>query len=144
MKTILSILIIFAACFSLTAQDATLTNSRTYATFGGGATDLINTKDTLIKEIKVAVQEEHTIITQLFLEKISGTPDSCFVTTYGSLDGTNWIQIDLDTVVAGNANKTVFLAAKADVSYQYYRYRVIKDADVARQKVYYRTKIWKK
>lgn len=144
MKTILSILIIFATCFSLTAQDATLTNSRTYVEYAGTAADTIIASGTLTKTIEVKVQEEHTIITQLFLDKISGTPDSCFVVTYGSLDGTNYVTVDTDTVVAGNADKTVDLAAKADVTYNFYKYIITKDGDTAKQKVFFRTKIWKK
>lgn len=132
---------VFALTFS---QDATLSDKKPAATTGGATADTIATAGTLSKTIFVNAYEEHTIATQLYLYKVSGTPDSCVVTTYGSMDNINFISIDSDTVVAGNASKTVLLAAKADVAWAYYKFTVVKDADVATQRVTFRHRFWKK
>lgn len=126
------------------AQDATLTESNTYKTAGGATADTIVTTTSVTKAFLVNVQDECTYLPFVLLTKVSGTPDTVFVVTYGSHDGTNYVTVDTDTILTAGATKVAALSAKTDISYRYYKFIATGDNNTATQRVTYFMKIWKK
>ena len=104
MKKLFLILII--GCFALAsmAQDATLLQkSRTYVTAGGGAGDTIDASATVTKTFQIKAYDLHQYSAAVFLDSISGTPDTVIVREFGSQDGVNYstTPIATDTIATG-------------------------------------------
>lgn len=135
-------------CFSVSAQeDARLLPKHTYKTAGGGADDVVSKTVDVTKVFFIDVPELHQYTMAIFLDSLTGTPDSIFVSEFGSLDGINYsaTAIAVDTIVTGDADNYTILSTIADCGYRYLKYVVSGDVtSTMTMGVLLEMKIWNK
>lgn len=126
----LAIIVGFAAYSQAQTRDKSLTANKTYQLAGGVVTtDKIDASTSLTKVFEIKVSDLYQYTMAINLDKVSGTPDSVFVSEFVSLDGINYVStaVAIDTIVTANADKYVILSTIADVGYRFYKYVVSSD-----------------
>lgn len=146
---ILSIVLIagFAIYSQAQVVDKYLTKNKAYQLAGGVVTtDKIDATTSLTKVFQIKVGDVNQYATAVFLDKVSGTPDSVFVSEYISLDGINYPTTanNIDTIKTANADKYVIISTQGDATGIFYKYVISTDGDTMEMTVSVEMKIWNK